>query len=253
MKRLAVTADDFGLTRGVTDGIIEAHRSGIVTRTSIIAAGRAFDYAVEAARANPGLAVGLHFTLIEERSVSDPARRLPPTYVGVVLGQLPLAFVEAELRAQLGKCAAAGLSLTHIDSHQHVHTMPSILEIVLRVAVEAGIQRVRLPLDSLQLASPAKSALCLMARLARSRYPGRFVCDRLAGLHESGALDEAALLRIIDGLGEGTTELVCHPGKADADCHEHYAHWGYHWDDELAALTSPKVRERLRANSIDLA
>ena len=252
MKRLVVTADDFGLTPGVTDGILAAHRDGIVTRTSIIAAGRAFDYAVLQARAHPALRLGLHFTLVEEQAVSDPRIRLPKSYVGVVLGRVPLSFVEAELRAQLRKCLDAGLTLTHIDSHQHIHALPSIMQIVLRVAEEHGIRRVRLPLDSPSLRSPAKSALCWLARYDAARNPGRFVCDRMAGLFESGSLNEAALLRIVDSLGEGTTELVCHPGNADAPCREHYAHWNYHWEDELATLTSPKVRERLRLHSIVL-
>ncbi len=253
MKRLVVTADDFGLSKGVTDGILEAHRNGIVTRTSIIAAGRAFDYAVVLAQANPRLGLGLHFTLVEEQAVSDPSVRLPATYAGVVLGRLPASFVEAELRAQLRKCADAGLTLTHIDSHQHVHALPSIMRIVLRVAEEHGIRRVRLPLASPRVASPTKSALCLLARYDALRNPGRFVCDHMAGLFESGSLNEGALLRIVDSLGEGTTELVCHPGLEDAACREHYEHWHYHWEDELAALTSAKVRERLRAKGIELA
>ena len=249
MKRLVVTADDFGLTRGVTDGIIEAHCNGIVTRTSIIAAGRAFEYAAEQAFAHPKLGLGLHFTLVEERSVSNPAVRLPASYAGVVLGRIPSSFVEAELRAQLRKCAEAGLIIGHIDSHQHVHAMPSILRIVLRVAEEHGIRRIRLPLDSPSLRSPAKTALCWLARWDAFRYPGRFVCDRMVGLFESGSLNESALLRTLDSLCDGTTELVCHPGKADE---AEYSHWHYHWADELAALTSPEVRECLRSNGIEL-
>jgi chitin disaccharide deacetylase len=252
MKRLVVTADDFGLTPGVTDGILEAHRNGIVTRTSIIAAGRAFEYAAEQARAHPRLGLGLHFTLVEERSVSDPGVVLPTSYRGVVLGRMRPFFIETELRAQIRKCTDAGLTLTHIDSHQHVHALPSILRIVLRVAEEHGIRRIRLPLDSPSLRHPAKTALCWLARYGAFRHPGGFVCDHMAGLFESGSLNEERLMRILNSLGEGTTELVCHPGKEDAACREHYAHWNYHWEEELAALTSPAVRERLRANSIVL-
>ena len=252
MKQLVVTADDFGLTKGVTDGILEAHRNGIVTRTSIIAAGRAFDYAAEQALLHPSLGLGLHFTVVEEHAVSDAKIQLPSSYAGVVLGRLSTTFIEAELRAQLRKCADAGLKLTHIDSHQHVHTLPSIMRIVLRVAEEHGIRRVRLPLDSPSLRHPAKAALCWLARYDLFLYPGRFVCDRVAGLIASGSLNEARLLRILDSIREGTTELVCHPGREDAACREHYAHWDYHWEEELAALTSPAVREKIRAHGIDL-
>jgi chitin disaccharide deacetylase len=274
MKRLVVTADDFGLSNGVTEGILEAHRNGIVTRTSIMAGGRSFGYAAEQARLHPRLALGLHFTLVEEFPVSAPERipslvdsagRLPDSYAGlvsgVVLRRIRSADIETELRAQLRKCMDAGLEITHIDSHQHVHTLPSILRTVVRVAAEHGIRRVRLPLDSPSRPGArgnsrylAKSALCWLARsgAGQVRSRGMLACDRMTGLFESGVLDEARLLNILDTLPDGTTELVSHPGREDAVCSENYAHWGYHWDDELRALTSPAVQERMRKNGIEL-
>ena len=274
MKRLVVTADDFGLSHGVTDGILEAHSKGIVTRTSIMAAGSAFDYAVEQARFHPKLGLGLHFTLVEEHAVSDPSRiptlvdsqgLLPDSYAGLIagvaLGRIRAIDIETELRAQLRKCSDAGLQLTHIDSHQHVHTLPSILTIVLRAAKDHGIKRVRLPLDSPsrrgargQSRYLAKCALCWLARagVGRVRNQGLAAYEHMTGLFESGVLNEARLLNILDTLPEGTTELVSHPGKEDSPCRDKYAHWDYHWEDELQALTSPSVRERMRANGIEL-
>ena len=274
MKQLVVTADDFGLSKGVTDGILEAHRNGIVTRASIMAAGSAFDYAVEQSRLHPRLGLGLHVTLVEEVAVSDPKQiptlvdsegRLPSSYSalisGVMLGRIRLAEIETELRTQIRKCTDAGLKLTHIDSHQHVHTLPSILRIVLAVADEHGIRRVRLPLDSPSRLGArghsryfAKTALCWIARYAadKVRHQGLFAYDRMTDLFESGALNEDRLLNILDTVTPGTTELVCHPGKEDSACRENYAHWGYRWEDELNALTSPAVREQVRVNRIQL-
>jgi chitin disaccharide deacetylase len=274
MKQLVVTADDFGLTKGVTDGILEAHGNGIVTRTSIMASGEAFGYAVEQLRQQPRLGVGLHFTLVEERPVAAPSEvpsllgsngRLPASYSallsGFLLGRIRLAHIERELRAQLGKCAEAGLRLTHIDSHQHVHTLPSILRMVVKVAEEHGIRRIRLPLDSPSRPGArghsrylGKSALCWLARYGAGslRDKGLLPCQRLTGLFESGVLTENRLLNIVDSIRSGTTELVCHPGKEDAPCRERYAHWDYHWEAELKALTSHAVRDALRANGIEL-
>ena len=274
MKRLVVTADDFGLSKGVTDGILEAHRNGIVTRTSIMAVGQDFEYAAEQARLNPRLGLGLHLTLVEENPISRPAEieslvgsdgRLLRSYSalvsGVVLGRIRLADIETELRAQVRKCTGAGLRLTHLDSHQHVHTLPSILSIVVKIAEEHGIQRIRLPLDSPTRKGArghprylAKSALCWLARYdaASVRDRGLLPCDRMTGLFESGALTESRLLNILDSLTDGTTELVSHPGRPDAACRATYAHWEYQWEEELKALTSPAVRERIRTNGVEL-
>jgi chitin disaccharide deacetylase len=258
MKRLIVTADDFGLTHAITDGIVCAHREGILTHASIMPVGRAFAYAVEQARSCPGLGIGLHFTLVEERPLSSASTlvtndgHFPKAYgallKGVVLGRIRTQDIETELRAQVEACRAAGLELTHIDSHQHVHVLRSILHVVVKVARECGIPRVRLPIDSPWRTGVrtnpnfvAKAVLCGLARYGRRMTDSFVMCDRMFGLFESGALDEAALLRIIAVLPEGTTELITHPGFAEPL----YAHWHYEWENELAALRSPRVRAAL--------
>ncbi len=272
MRRLIVNADDCALTQGVTDGILEAHRHGIVTSTSVIAQGAAFDYAVPQLRAAASLEVGVHLTLVEERTLSDPRRvpslagpsgKLPATYAallaGLTCGRIRWPDVETELRAQVAACLGAGLRITHLDSHQHVHAWPPLLRRVLAIAADFAIPSIRLPLDTPRLAWTAaeasKSLLCLLARFDVWALAPRRTrrSDRMAGLFESGHLTEARLLRILDRLPEGATELVCHPGRADAACHQAYGHWRYHWDTELAALISPAVRNRVRERGIQLA
>ena len=274
MKRLLVNADDFALRAGVTDGIIEAHRQGIVTSTSIIAAGADFEHAAEQARACTGLDVGVHLTLVEENPVSDPRRiaslvqddgRLPRNYAallaGVALRRIRLSDIETELRAQVEKCVRAGLTPTHLDSHQHVHALPAILRLVLAIAADYGIRGIRLPRDAPSRASGmtngatlAKSLLCLLARYDARAFPiGRFsTCDRAAGIYDSGNLSEDRLLRILDRITDGNTELVCHPGREEGSGLERYAHWNYHWQTELAALTSRPVRQMLERRNIVL-
>ncbi len=268
-KQLLVNADDFGLTEGMTDGIIEAHQRGIVTSTSIIASGAAFEYAVRQAHHNQSLAIGVHLTLVEELPVSDPKDiptllrrngKLPRNYTellsGLVLGRIQSEHIEHELRAQVVKCLNAGLRPTHLDSHQHVHTLPSILRIAIRTGEEFEIPGMRLPRDSPphHFASLQKSLLCMMARWdARYLRTSRFAtCDRMAGLFESGALSETELLAILERLPEGSTELVCHPGKGDRSSEMSYAHWRYNWEAELNALTSRRVRDVLRSENIQL-
>ena len=274
MKRLLVNADDFALCRGVTDGIMEAHCRGIVTSTSIIAGGADFDRAVQQARAYPGLGVGVHLTLVEEQPVCDSRQigtlvqddgRLPKNYAallsGVALRRIRLADIETELRAQVAKCVRAGLTPTHLDSHQHVHALPSILRVVLKIAADYGIPGIRLPRDAPGRGSGigsggtlAKSLLCLLARYDAWALPvGRFsTCDRAAGIYDSGNLSEDRLLRILDRITDGDTELVCHPGREEGSSMARYAHWDYHWRTELAALTSGPVRAMLQARNIVL-
>lgn len=274
MKRLLVNADDFGLCRSVSDGIIQAHRQGIVTSTSIMAGGADFDHAVQQARECPGLGVGVHLTLVEERPVcpADKIRslvqndgKLPRNYTallsGVALGRIRLREIEAEMRAQVEKCLRAGLKPTHLDSHQHVHALPSILRIVLKMAADYSIPGIRLPRDTRRRASGssnsgslAKSVLCLLASFDARAFPlDRFsLCDRTAGIFDSGNLSEDRLLKILQRLTDGDTELVCHPGSEEGSAMARYAHWGYHWRTELTALTCGPVREAIKTLGITL-
>lgn len=274
MKRLLVNADDFGLTRGVTDGIVEAHRRGIVTSTSVIAAGAAFDYAAGVLLENARLGVGVHLTLMEEKSTCEPGeiptlagadRRLPPDYgaflTGLATRKIHLDDVEREMRAQVVKCIGAGLKPEHLDSHQHVHAVPAIFERVLRIAEEFGIAGIRIPMDwpgwrgtRWPARFTQKVALCGLAKYDAWHFRKRAFksCGQIAGLFDAGTLDEESLLRILDRLPAGDTELVCHPGCADGETRRAYSHWGYNWDAEREALTSPRVRERLAGRNVVL-
>jgi len=147
MKRLVVNADDFGLTEGTNQGILEAHERGILTSTTLMANATAFDSAVELARRSPRLGVGVHLSLTGDRPVCDPTA--VPSVVGddgrffrgpVELAQrmfahkVHLAEVERELAAQIEKARRAGIEVTHLDGHKHVHMLPGVFPIVVRLA-----------------------------------------------------------------------------------------------------------------------
>jgi hopanoid biosynthesis associated protein HpnK len=274
MKQLLVNADDFGLCQGITDGIIAAHQHGIVTSTSIVASGRGFADAVAQARANPAFDVGVHLTLVEEYPVASPRDiptlaqgdgRFPKNYAallpGLLLGRISLKDVEREFRAQIEKCINAGLTPTHLDSHQHVHALPPLFRMVQRLAREYGIYGMRLPRDSPRWRGKfpcdgfaQKYALSLLARADTFAFSDQSIkkCQGAAGIFDSGVLSEERLLAIVDRIPEGTTELVCHPGAGDAESRALYGHWHYNWETELAALTSMAVKSRLQARQIGL-
>src|SRR5271154_2848787 len=163
MKELILNADDFGYTTGVNEGIIRAHRDGILTSATLMANGRAFDDAVERAKSNPKLGVGCHLVLTggfsvapkeEIPSLADAEGRLPRSLGDLVtrvsVGSVRTKEIERELRAQLEKIRRAGVELTHVDTHKHTHVHPRVMGAVGRVAREFGITRVRNPVENLR-------------------------------------------------------------------------------------------------------
>lgn len=272
-RALVVTADDVGLHPGMTDGALAAHDDGLVTACSLAACGAAFDGAVAALAARPALDVGVHLTLVEERPLS-PANEVPslvgrdgrfhPGFRSFVaryaLGGIALAEVEREWRRQIARVLAAGLAPVHLNSHQHLHALPGLFRLTVRLAAEHGIPFVRIPSDPAAFRSAAARALAVrvLDRLGRSARrhldsappgPARGL-DRTVGVLAAGRLDEPALLAALDDV-EGTCELVCHPGMGDAALARAYA-WGYRWDAETAALRAPSAAAALAARGIAL-
>ena len=272
MKRqLIVTADDVGLTPGMTAGAIRAHREGIVTACSVVANGAAFDDAIERLRETPALEVGVHLALVEERPLT--AMRFPKKYTSFVplylARVISIGAIERELRAQIEKVLATGLTVTHLNGHQHLHLLPRIFALVTRLASEYLIDYVRIVDEGTPASSPAEratsrrpaagrrlfsrrdggaprrasiAALSMLGR--RARKPG-LTNDHTIGVGNAGHLDD--VVRLLDHV-RGVTELVTHPGLGVTG----YESWGYEWDAETRALCDPKLREELAARGIEL-
>jgi hopanoid biosynthesis associated protein HpnK len=277
MRRLIVNADDFGFTRGVNAGIVRAFREGVLTSTTLMANGDAFDHAVDLARATPGLAVGIHLVAVGGRPVA-PAREIPsladrdgrfPTGLGAFLARLARGAVrtedvEREFRAQVARVVAAGLTPSHLDTHKHTHAHPPVMEALGRVAREFGIRSVRNPFERIRARPPAGS----VARRQRATYlrqwaisaavrlrAGRFrrlaadndlrTPDHFCGAALTGLLDGDALCGVIRSLAEGTTELMCHPGLCDEALERAPTRLTHQRERELGALLDPAVRRCL--------
>jgi chitin disaccharide deacetylase len=276
LKKLIVTADDVGLHPGMTRGALAACDAGIVTAVSVVAVGRAFPEAMELLRDRTGGPdVGIHLTLVGERPLSPPERI--PSLVGRdgallsgypalaqrwLLGRLAPAEIEAELRAQIERLLATGLQVVHANAHQHLHVLPQIFEIVLRLAEEHGIRWVRIPAEpalgrrwtprAVQLAG-----LNYLGRRGRRRLLER---ERLRapegtlGLLDAGRLTVERLRRILPLAVEdagSATELVCHPGIGDRELAAAYG-WRYRWEEETAALCDPRVPGMLWEAGVEL-
>jgi predicted glycoside hydrolase/deacetylase ChbG (UPF0249 family) len=266
-RRLIVNADDFGFTPAVTAGILEAHAAGTVPSTSMMVRCAGWDDAVRQARATPTLDVGLHLNLLvgvpiaAVRSLVD--RRsgrflpLPALMARALAGRIDAGEVTAECEAQLSALGNAGIGCTHIDSHRHTHALPVIRGAVAAVALRRGLA-LRRPVESHArvvggLASQLHRAVVGAAwHVAGVRAPRTRTADHFAGMALQGADRFAERLEsLIDGLPSGTTELMVHPGHVDDAL---VAADRYTWprERELAALLSPRLRERLGHGDVEL-
>lgn len=263
--RLVVNADDFGLHRAVNQGICRAHLEGVVTSTSLIACGQAFEDALKRLQKCPNLGVGIHLTLVEEQPVT-PVEKIPSlvnrdgfmlrTYGSFtqawLAGRIRERHVRYELEAQIERVLESGIHPSHLDSHQHVHCLPGVWNLTLELAKKYSIPYVRVPaFDSLwaeadNLILPAiRAGVNLMASWRRlaSTGPVRFA-DHARGFSFSGHMTTSRLLGILRTLRPGLTEIMVHPGFSDDDLKRRYGNWGeFSWGTELQALLDPQVLE----------
>jgi len=261
VKRLVVTADDFGLSAEVNEAVRRAHREGVLTCASLMMGAPAIRDAVAMAVADK-LPVGLHLTLADGRPVLPPdsvpdlvdgdgafRTNLGGLAMRLALSSRAFRQAQAECEAQLTAFLATGLELDHVNAHHHFHLHPSILTIVIGLARRSRVPAVRVPFEP--GVPPWRHALlgAIMAPWAlgarrRLRRAGIATNDALFGLYDTGSMTEAAWLRIVPRIGPGLTEIYCHPAVR-----------GNGWSqqspvaqasaDELAALLSPAVRTAL--------
>jgi len=263
-RRLIVNADDFGFTKDVNAGIILAHRRGILTATTLMANGDAFEDAVRAAEETPTLDVGCHLALVGGRSVRAPGDALPQSVPAMLwavrAGKLD---VYAELASQVDRILASGLTPTHLDTHKHTHLYPRVLEAVARLSEDYAIHWVRRPFDYPMQAGGtgapwvvrlASAALGLTRRRFERvlRERGCRMTDHFAGFGLTGRFHKTELLRLIASLPEGLTEFMCHPGHCTDELRRAATRLKESRERELEALTAAEVREAFEKSNVTL-
>jgi predicted glycoside hydrolase/deacetylase ChbG (UPF0249 family) len=256
LKYLIPNADDFGYTRDVNDGIIHAHRQGILTATTLMATGTAFDHAVVLARENRTLDVGVHLVLVGSNG-------FPPTVAQLIQQILRRRIhIYDELVTQVRKVLSAGIQPTHLDTHKHTHLLPPVLNAVARIASEFQIPWVRRPFDlplhggSVPWKRQAVSKTLGFARASFHRVLTKHGCrttDHFAGFQLTGHYDAAELARLIRHLPEGVTEFMCHPGFCSEELQAARTRLKESRRRELDALTSTEVRKAIEESNVKLA
>jgi len=283
MKNLIVNADDLGWTRGVNRGIGEAHQNGIVTSTSLLANGEAFQDGVETAQDLPRLGVGVHLNLSDgkpvapELNVKSLLNKAGEFSLGpeallfrLTAKRLELNEVETEWDAQIEKVRGTGIHPTHLDGHKHVQMLPGLFAIALRLAKKHGIEAVRVAHEASSLRAALTAAgesssvivkqgvqsrgLKLLARDARAmaERAGVATADFFCGIAQTGALTKGGVQQLLASLPEGTTELMCHPGYADTDLQRTATRLQQSRQTELKILTDTGIRKSVATLGIRL-
>ena len=271
MKQLIINADDFGRHELINRAVKIAYEKGCLKSASIMAGGIAFDDAVKTAKNLPNLGVGVHLTLANGNPIL-PQKKIPSLVTGegifydnhaeflkrYLQGKINFDEVRAELAAQIEKVLRAGLKPTHIDSHQHLHHVPKIIEIVLELADTAKIHAIRISdtkifegdfggvgqfIGRVGLASLAKFAA------HKARKKNFAMPDHFTGIVAGESVTENFMLNLIENLRGGTTEVMLHPGT-DNSVLKSFCKWEHNFEAELQAVTSPKVLKLLDEKNI---
>lgn len=279
MLRLIVNADDFGLTSGVNRAILKGHEDGIVSSSTLMANGPRFAEAVEMAKRAPNLGIGCHITLVDGIPVNDPGKvssllrgedeRFRTGFgefaFSSFLGKLSAAEIEAEATAQFRKLQDAGISITHFDTHKHVHMFPKIVAPLLRAAKACGVHAVRNPFGPVRIlhlrAQPSSWKRWTQVSVLNG-LSGRFrraiakselhTTDGTIGVVGTGSMDAELFQLLLKTIPEGTWEFVCHPGYLDDDLRAAGTRLLESRESELQMLTAESMREFLKAQGITL-
>jgi hopanoid biosynthesis associated protein HpnK len=275
MKKLIINADDFGLHKSINSGIITGFTRGLITSTSLMPGGEAFEDAVNCASAHPRLGIGVHLTLVAGKPVAKPESvktlinedgcfpaDYPQFLVKYFLGRVRLAEIKEELYQQVSKVISRKIPVTHLDSHQHMHIVPGIIDITIDIAREFGIPAIRIPAEPYGFTggypvSPTRilgrSGLTFLARKAQRKLQrsGLRTTNHFRGMLAGGNMQETYLHNIIRSLPEGSSEIMMHLGEDTAQVNALY-NWKLHWQDELAAATGETAKLLVEAGKIQM-
>jgi predicted glycoside hydrolase/deacetylase ChbG (UPF0249 family) len=250
MKKLIINADDYGSTEAADKAVMECFARGAVTDMSVLAVGDSFEHAVKLAGENNINKIGVHLTL------TGPFKLLTlPAFSGCCTVFLIKYFaglvkknkIYTEFKNQIQRVKEKGFTITHLDSHQHIHALPGVLKIVIELAKEENIDYIRFPAEKINIFKELLNPRALIRSillLFMCGLSGKMLAasgikhnDYFAGHARGLKLTKEDLMGILSNLKDGLTELGCHPGKRE---------------EERAALCDKDVTDELKTRSIEL-
>ena len=277
MKTLIINADDMGVSPAINDAVIKLYRKGAITGTSIIAPGEAFREACRVLKENGISRAGAHLTLtgkfrptvssgFSSKCLIDNDGYFPKGYfplaAKLACGKVKKTALREELAAQIEKIKGEGLSVTHLDSHEHVHMLPWVMDIALELCSEFSIPYIRIPLESpfvtkvdFRLKDLIRyKALRFFSTNAKKVLPKFAVCSNtdFLGHFHSGRLNKSILMAMADNIPEGITELAVHPAVNSPEFLREFP-WYSNGHVEMEVLMSEDWENKLKTRGITLA
>ena len=250
VKRLIVTADDFGESDNINSAILKCLKEGIVSDLSMLVVGDAFENAAKLAVDNGIKKVGVHLAL------TGPFKSLTGIKFFKSYGRFLIAYftgffsremIYNEFKTQIVKIKKHNLIISHIDSHQHVHMLPGILKIIVQLMKEESIKYIRFPRETFASFKWFSDIRGLARNLVLRTFCGLSgkILEKSNLKHNDNYIGHAFGLKLkkdnlnyaISKIKDGLTELGCHPGKSD---------------DETNALCSKDIVDNLRKSGIEL-
>jgi predicted glycoside hydrolase/deacetylase ChbG (UPF0249 family) len=276
-KVLVVTADDFGIRPEINAGIIEGYKDGIITAAALLVNAVATNEAVQLIEENPNLEVGLHLSIVEGYSLSGgkslldrkeyfPGRPCLHRHWTVFLvaylrGHILKVELENEMRAQIEAFLRIGGSIPFLNSTQHLHLLPGIHDVILSLCEEYKIPWIRMLISGEKMTFSIRGVQMEILRRFGKKLANRAQCSNIAlsfpdvflGFEEGGTLSEEKLLKLIDQVKPGITELMTHPGRESSFLRTRLRGYkNFSWESELRALISPAVINRIKERNIRL-
>jgi predicted glycoside hydrolase/deacetylase ChbG (UPF0249 family) len=272
VKRLIISADDFGLTHSINEGVLRAAREGVVTNINLIPTGLAADDAIATLKYDKIPEIGVHLALTETRPTANPRLisslvdsdgLLPASRTAFLKrflsGRIDTSHIRTELNSQMDKAAHSGARITNLSTHEHLHMIPVLFRMVADIARERGVRFVRVlrkeslipPLTLKKMVRSVVVAYFSPGMERMLKKSGLSSADNFMGLLNSGQVSERVLLRMVGNVGDGVTELVTHPGFLDPEVLDRYR-FHINCEEELYALTGPKVKKAIADNGITL-
>lgn len=280
MKNVIVNADDFGLTKAINRGIIQAYQEGILTSASLIPNMPAYEDAIYLAKKNPGLGIGVHLNLIRGRSILlkheiptlvDEKNRFFQSsikiIIGLFLGGITHNDIARELEAQIDKVIDSGIIPSHLDSEKHFHLLPGIIDIVTKLACQKGVKCVRWINEPISFSRKnlfnkqvykwfflnyfSKRSTSLLER------KNLIATDKFFGIISTGSMNKDMYRKLFLNLENGNWEIMTHPGYADSELEHLKEEVGdyfinKHRESELEALLCPELKYLVKKLNIRL-
>jgi predicted glycoside hydrolase/deacetylase ChbG (UPF0249 family) len=234
---IIINADDFGWTESINEGIIEAHKNGVLSSTTLLANSKATQQAIQLAKASPSLGVGVHLSYNIDKPILS-ARQLDALYkpdgspkfstaklwLAATCSQRVRRQLYTHFQSQIDYLLSQGVHITHLDTHKHVHYWPAVFDIVARLASENNIPAVRVmrenPFDPGPPNPKARGALCVLffaslVNICKAKRYHRFYPQRFIGISQTGTWTKAMFLAVLKTIKDGKPgicEIMTHPG-----------------------------------------